>query len=200
MLKKYVERHWVVYLSIILISIVFWHTVYDILETPKDNEKFSILFIGDGLDCEGLEQYIVINLGEDRIKSINVENTAVYENLYYDYLKTRCFEYDIIIISKSNMREHVGRVVFQREIMIAQNGDVLPEAECYYENIEGEEIPFGFVLGAGRTDNLFSKYYSGNEECYLFLSPQSVNFAQVNGKGAQGDDFALKVLNALLKK
>ena len=194
------EKHWITYLAIILIPIVFWCSIYSVLDNPKDNEKFAVLFVGEGLDTEGLQQYISVNMNDPRIKSIEVESTTIYESLYYDYLKTRCYDYDLIIISESNMRDHVGRVVFEREIMLSQYGERLPESEYYYENIEGDEIPFGFVLNDEVNDNLFSGYYIGNEKCYLFLSPRSVNLDQINGEGVKGDDYALKVLLALFEK
>lgn len=200
MLKKYFERHWTVYVAIVLIPIVFWCAVYSVLDDPKDNEKFAILFIGECFDNEGLQNYIVNNFKDERIKSIAVDTTTIYDALYYDYLRTRCYEYDLIIFTESNMREQIGRGVFGREILIADYADVLPKAEFYYENINGQDLPFGFVIRDEGTSNLFSNYYSGNEKCYLFLSPQSVNLDTVNGKGIKGDDFALRVLNALFLK
>ena len=200
MLKKYIERHWTTYVAIVLIPIVFWCAVYSVLDDPKDNEKFAVLFIGEDLDVEGLQGYITDNLKEEQIKSISVDTTTIYENLYYDYLKARCYAYDLIIISESNMMEFVGRAVFEREILVATYGDMLPNAEFYYENIDGNELPFGFIIADENTNNLFSQYYSGDEKCYLFLSPQSVNLDTINGKGVKGDDFALKVLHALFSK
>lgn len=200
MLKKYFERHWTSYLAIILVPIVFWCALYSILDDPADNEKFAILFVGEGLDSEGLQAYIVDNFKDEKIKSITVDSMVIYDMLYYDYLRTRCYEYDLIIFTESNMKEQIGRGIFEREILIADYGDVLPKAEFYYENIDGNELPFGFLLRDENTSNLFSDYYSGNEKCYLFLSPQSVNLDTVNGKGVKGDDFALKVLNALFLK
>lgn len=200
MLKKYIKRHWATYIAIILVPIIFWCAVYSVLDDPKDNEKFAILFVGTGLDSEALQEHIITNLWDSRIKSIEVESITLEGSLYYDYLKSKCYAYDLVIFSESYIQPHVGRVVFEREIMLSQCSNVLPESEYYYENIDGVDIPFGFILDDGDMENLFTKYYSGDEKCYLFLSPQSVNLDTINGKGAKGDDFALKVLNALFQK
>ena len=174
--------------------------MYDILDDPKDNEKFGILFVGENFDDEALEEYIKMNLGDEAIKEITVDSIVVYDNIYYDYLQTRCYNYDLIIISESYMKDYVGRVVFERDILVSDLGEVLPECSYYYENIDGNDYVFGLVVGDENTDNLFSKYYTGEEKCYLFLSPQSVNLDQINGKGEKGDDFALRILNALFEK
>lgn len=197
MKKISLEKHWLTYLAIILVPVIFWCSVYSVLDDPKDNEKFAILFVGDGFDCEAFEQYIHTEMSDSRIKSISVESTTIYDDLYYDYLKTRCYDYDLIIITESNMRDHVGRVVFEREIMLGDYADILPKSEYYYENIDGTEIPFGFVLNDEGTSNLFAEYYSGEEKCYLFMSPRSVNLDQINGEGEKGDDYALRVLLSL---
>lgn len=200
MLKKYFERHWTVYIAIILIPIAFWCAVYSVLDDPKDNEKFAILFVGTGLDSEALQEYISENLYDSRIKTIEVESITLDGNLYYDYLKAKCYDYDLVIFTESYINPHVGRVVFEREILVSRYSDLLPISEYYYENIDGVNIPFGFVLADEKEENLFTKYYTGEEICYLFLSPQSVNLDTINGKGVKGDDFALKILNALFSK
>ena len=200
MLKKYFERHWTVYIAIILIPIVFWCAVYSVLDDPKDNEKFAILFVGTELDSEALQEYITTNLSDKEMKSIDVEDIVLDGSLYYDYLKAKCYDYDLVIISESYMKDYVGRVVFEREILVSTYADLLPQAEFYYEIIDGNELPFGYVLKDENTDNIFSNFYSGNEKCYVFLSPQSVNLDTVNGKGEKGDDFALKILHALFEK
>lgn len=200
MKKINLERHWKAYLALILVPIIVWIAVYNILDEPADNEKFSVLFLGDGLDCEGLQEWIETELDDKRMKSITVEDTVIYESLYYEYLQTRCYSYDVIIIPEKNMKEHVGRLVFEREIMIDDYSDKLPSAPFYYENIDGQDLPFGYVLPDDSTDSVFSRYYNGDEKCYLFISPRSVNFDQINGEGEKGDDFGLKVLFALLEK
>ena len=194
------EKHWVTYLAIILIPIILWTSVYDILAEPADNEKFAILFVGDGLDCEGLAAYISENYSDPRMKSISVESTTILDSIYYDYLKTRCYNYDLIIFTEGNMKEHLGRVVFEREIMLSDYADLLPESDYYYEHINDMDIPFGFVVADGDIDNLFTRFYSGDERCCLFLSPRSVNLGGINGEGEKGDDYALIVLRALFGK
>ena len=62
------------------------------------------------------------------------------------------------------------------------------------------DIPFGFVVADGDLDNLFTRFYSGDERCCLFLSPRSVNLGGINGEGEKSDDYALIVLRALFGK
>ena len=168
-------------------------------EKPQDNEKLSVLFVGDELDDEGLEKYLIDNYKTEKIKDINVESILVNNTLYYDFLRAKTVEYDIVIISEKCMRPHTGRAIFELEILPDRWGEDLPELEYYYEAVEGveEELPFGFVICNGNAGNLFSEYYSGDERCYLFISPYSVNMNQVNKTGEAGDDFGIKVIRAL---
>lgn len=194
------EKHWVSYLAIILIPIILWTSVYDIIAEPADNERFAILFVGDGLDCEGLAAYISENYSDPRMKSITVESTTVLDSIYYDYLKTRCYNYDLIIFAESEMKEQLGRVVFEREIMLSDYAELLPESDYYYEHINETDIPFGFIVADEGLENLFTRFYSGGERCCMFMSPRSVNLGGINGEGEEGDDYALKMLCALLEK
>lgn len=193
------SKHFKVYIAVILIPVVLWCAIYSVLDDPADNEKFSILYVGDGLDCEGLSDFVSDVLAHAELRSVSVDSTTVPDGLYYEYLQTRCYDYDLIIISEENMRTGVGRVVFEREIMFEKYGELLPAGELYYENAGGADLPFGYASGAGCGDAL-SRYLEAGEVCYVFISPRSVNFGGINGEGEESDDLGLEALRALIEK
>lgn len=198
----HLQYNWWKYLLVIILPIVLWCTVFDVLAKPKDNERLHILFVGDGLDAIALRQTLeeaLPDLTQQKIKEVKVTTDYAAGEIYGQKLTTYSYEFDLIIVSQSFMRDNTGQF-FRRLPM-----DGLPgyeQGKLYTEKVEdGAYIaPFGFVLWEPGVKNNFGNFYSGNEICYLFFSTQSVNLYPLFGGSAEGDNAAVVALDFLMKK
>ena len=198
-MKAHLQYNWWKYLAVIIIPIVLWTSVFSSMAKPKDNERLSILFVGDGLDCRVLQENMVATIPQltnQKIKSVKVASRVFDKDLYRKMLVSQCFDYDIIIISNSYYNEDVCKSVFRpfSEILIEQ----FDTASFLLEKYGGNNLPMGIVLFDKASNNKFVEYYSGGEACYMFFSPYSVNFSGLNGFGEIADDVALRVAQYLL--
>ena len=99
-------------------------------------------------------------------------------------------EYDLIVIEESCLPEKVGQRVFRE--FSPELVSLFSAAPFYEETVENAEKNFGFLLEPGEKTN-FSAFYSGNNTCYLFFSPESVNC------NPSGNDAALKAAYYLME-
>lgn len=198
MLKSHMQYHWWKYLLVILTSVMVWCMVFNALAQPADNEKLKVLFVGEKLDTAGLEQAITALLPEvteQAVRQVEVTQTVIEGQAAYQVLEMRTYEYDIVIISQSYLQENMGLSLFSGA-MTAQMQQYFSGVPLYTELREQEQVPSGFLLEAGA--GAFGTYYAGQEQCYLFPSPQSVNFDRLNGQGQAGDDCALRIMAYLM--
>lgn len=193
MLKRHMQYNWWKYLLVILAAIILWCTVFRALAQPKDNEKLNVLFVGEGLDTKKLEQTVtgmLPQLTDQFVRQVKVTQTRLEGREAYEILQMRTYEYDIVIISQSCLQENMGNALFSgamTEKMQAHFAGVQFHAEPQGERM----VPSGIVLDP---DSGFCAFYNGQETCYLFASPQSVNFDGLNGLGQAGDDCALRIM------
>lgn len=200
-MKNHLQFNWWKYLIIMILPIIVWCGIFDALAAPKPNEKVSILFIGEALDSQKLQQelwQVLPQRTEQPLREITVETALPREAAYQGQLTAWSLQYDIIIIPKDYMRQFLGQSVFVRltQEMLRQFPAVTP----YEEFIEdGTSLPFGLTLFDGTQQNRFAGCYADNQACYLFISPYSVNFNTLNEAGKAGDDAALQAVLYLLE-
>jgi len=200
--RGHLQYSWWKYLLVILLPILLWCSVFDVMAKPKDNERLHILFVGNDLDAVSLQQTLeaaIPTLTDQKIKEVKVVTELAAGEIYGQKMTTYSYEFDLIIVSQSFMRDNTGQF-FRRLPM-----DGLPGYETVklHRELVGEEeyeAPFGFVLWEPGVKNHFGTFYSGNEICYLFFSTQSVNLYPLFGGSAEGDNAAVAALDFLLKK
>ena len=198
----HLQYNWWKYLLVILLPIFLWCSVFDVLAKPKDNERLHVLFVGNDLDAVSLQQTLeetIPTLTDQRIKEVKVVTELAAGEIYGRKMTTYSYEFDLIIVSQSFMRDNTGQF-FRRLPM-----DGLPGYETvklHTEKVEDGEYtaPFGFVLWEPGVKNNFGKFYSGNEICYLFFSTQSVNLYPLFEGSAEGNNVAVAALDFLLQK
>lgn len=185
----HLQYDWWKYVAVLLIPLVFWCSVFSALKKPKANERLHILFLGDELYVEAMEQDLTAYLQENssqELKSVQVMTAEYSDENYASQLMAATYSYDIIIISEKQMKDTVGQDCFS----------VLPEdlqwkeMYLYQETVNDKTLPFGVVLFDGEMENSFSQYYSGTQKCYAFISPQTENLYPLNTKSREGDTAA----------
>lgn len=197
-MKKQLQFDWWKYLLLLVLPIVVWCNIFSMSAKPAEHERLQILYIGNGLDtqslCRELETALP-GLTQQKILAVSVEREDITPSQYSNTLTARCFDYDLIIIQESCMQDNVGQTVFVR--LLPELTEQLPNLAPYEETAEDTLLTFGYVLYDGVRANRFWNFYTGEETCYVFISPESVNFDTLNEKGRIGDDAALKVLQYL---
>ena len=196
---KTLTYSWWKYLLVITLSTFVWQMVFGMMESPDKNEKIRITYIGENLSCEDMETelYRVVDERTDqKIKNITVENPVNGGSTYYhSLLATRVYGSDFIIIEESSLLETMGETYFS-EIPSAKLEQYIEDVEYYCEN----GVPYGLLLYDGTTENQFSRYYTGTEKCYLFITHTTVNFADVVENGNATDDAALRILEYFMEE
>lgn len=197
MLKSHMQYNWWKYLLVILAAVILWCTVFRALAQPEDNEKLNVLFVGEGLDTEKMEQTItgmLPQLTDQSVRQVKVTQTRLEGREAYEILQMRTYEYDIVIISQSCLQENMGNALF--------SGAMTEKMQAHFAGLQFHTEPQGeLTIPSGivpEPDGGFGAFYSGQENCYLFASPQSVNFDGLNGLGQTGDDCALRIMEYLV--
>ena len=199
-MRNHLQFHWWKYAIVILLPIILWTSIFSSLKAPAPEQRVHILYVGQSLDTERLQNQLTAALPElttQQLKAVTV-TTADTTPLSYDTLDVRCFDYDILLFEESSMPENVGQAVFVRltEALLAQ----LPDTRVYQEDVaEAGVLTYGFVISPNAQTRL-SDCYRGNQNCYLFISPRSVNFDTLNENGRAGNDAGLKAAQFLLEK
>lgn len=198
-MKNHLQYNWWKYLLLALIPVILWCSIFSSLKAPDPDQRVHILYIGSHLDTQALEKQLAAALPQrtrQQLKAITLTQ-ADTADLSYATLEVRCFDYDILIFEESHMPQNVGQAVFVRltEELLQQ----FPNADLYREDVADAGIlTYGFRLSpAARTP--FTAHYTGQETCYLFVSPQSVNFNTLNETGRAGNDGALQAAQYLLE-
>lgn len=199
-MKRYLQYNWWKYLAIILLPIFLWCSVFDALAQPKKNETLHILYVGENLDTAALQQALrdaLPEMTEQNIREVTVTQSVPNGISYFDFLTAQCISNDIILISQSYCQENTGQGAFARlpQALI----DTFPDTAIYTETVEDMTLSYGLVLFDGISENRFSAFCSGEEPCYLFPCPNSVNFGTKNGRGEADDDAAIKAIEYLLE-
>ncbi len=198
-MKNHLQFNWWKYILIFLIPVILWCSVFSALKAPDPHQRVHILYIGSSLDAEGLQAQLadaLPDLTQQQLKAVTVTVASPGE-LSYSTLEVRCFDYDILVFEESSMPKNVGQAVFVRltDELIEQ----FPSAALYQEDVaDAGVLTYGFQIDC-TGHSPFAAHYSGRENCYLFVSPQSVNFDTLNENGRAGNDGALKAAQYLLE-
>lgn len=195
-MKQHIQYNWWKYVAILLLPVILWVSIFDVLKKPDADERLHILYIGQSLNAAALEQQlkeVLPTRSSQRLKEIRVQAEHYCDSTI---LTARCFDYDIILIEASSAPENIGQSVFSP--LNPELQKQFPEASQYTENTDAKALPYGFILDPAVRTN-FSACYTGTEKCYLFLSPESVNFDTYNSLGTAGHDGALRAAQYLLE-
>ena len=199
-MKRYLQYNWWKYIAIVLLPILLWCTVFDLLDQPEKNETLRIVYVGKNLDTVALQQAledVLPELTQQDIAEITVTQSIPSGVYYFDFLMAQSIPNDIIIIPQSQYRDNIGAGAFSRlSEALMDDFDGVP---LYTETVEDTALAFGFVLYDGTGETRFSSFCTEPEVCYLFPSPESVNFAGKNGAGNACDDAAIKAIEYLLE-
>jgi hypothetical protein len=142
------------------------------------------------LDAAALQQKLsaaLPTLTDQPLREIRVKNEQHCDSTM---LTARCFEYDLILIEKSCFQEKFAQRVFRE--LSPELITLFSAVPLYQETVESNEKNYGFLLEPdGKT--VFSSCYNGNDTCYLFFSPESVNC------NPDGNNAALKAAYYLME-
>lgn len=201
-LSGHLQYHWWQYLVYTIVVIFLWCTVFQVLAQPANHEAIRILFVGEYWDTQALADEIHTHLQQTTaqpISAVEIDIEAQKTDQLLPILIAKQYYYDLIIVSEPWMQENIGQNAFGLPIP-DQITEGHPAWDYYTELLEQTAYPFAVALYKGTESNHFSAHYTGSENCYLFLSNQSVNCDQLNGQGQPGYDAAIKTLEYLLEK
>lgn len=197
--KSHLQYHWWKYASVLIVSVILWCSVFNSLAKPAQNECLNILFVGDGLNAEHMKETVetkLLQLTEQNVKQIKVSQLSISGQDLLQVLQSRFYEYDLVIISQSYMQDNMGGALYY-ECMKSTLCERFADYDFYAEIGQDDAALYGVQLMTGR--GAFWDFYNGSEICYCFPSPNSVNFAGLNGKGNQNDNCALVIMEYLIK-
>lgn len=195
--KTHFQYGWWIYLIIIAAVIIFWCTVFSRLAEPDSDEMLNITIVGDA-DDEALSADLAEALeGKTAkpLKEINIEIVSGDDAALSDIVTMRCLgETDFIIFEE----EYIIRPVSSNFGPVDEDGwrTYFPDAQLYEE----EGAIYGMLLYDGQTECNFTDYYSGDQRCWVFVTPVSENAAALNGKGEAQDDAALQAIQYLMEE
>lgn len=168
-MKRELSCNWWKYLAVLLLPILVWSTVFFLQNKPERNECLRILYVGSGLDTERLQGDLTSLLPE--MKEITVTQEPLQTALGGDWLTSRLFYYDILILPEPCCPGNIGQNFFRRF------GDTLSAAfsavPTYTETADGRELTYALRLAPSETR--FSDYCDPEDACLLFFSPESVD-------------------------
>lgn len=193
-IKNHFQYRWWLYVVLTVAVIALWITLFGILGRVDDTEKFHITFIGSGFDDRMFKSDlpdVIKSNSKQNIEQINVE--SIVEESDYALtmlLSTRTQGSTDLFIWSGELKGNLGDMFARlNETALASK---LGDNVVYLRDNDG-------IYGIEITKNdTLSKYYSGNEKCYLFVSADSVNFGGINGKGAIENDVGLSIIKYLL--
>lgn len=197
-MRRHLQYNWWKYLLAVLLPIIIWLTVFEQMAKPANNARLRVLYVGEGLDSQSLQQELTHQLSQmskQVLQEITVTQVSPIGISYTEYLTARCFDYDLLILSPDWCPEGIGQAVFSRipTALLAS----FPSSDVYTEVVEESDLPYAFVLP--ETSPFYSFSSDKGRPCLLFPSPESVNLDGKNGKGDLGDDAALQAMRYLLE-
>lgn len=197
-MRRHLQYNWWKYLLVVLLPIIIWLTVFEQMAKPANNARLHVLYVGEGLDSQSLQQELTHQLSQmskQALQEITVTQVSPIGISYTEYLTARCFDYDLLILSPDWCPEGIGQAVFSR--IPAALFASFPSSDVYTEVVEKSDLPCAFVLP--ETSPFYSFSSDRGRPCLLFPSPESVNLDKKNGKGDLGDDAALQAMRYLLE-
>ncbi|MBQ3356199.1 MAG: hypothetical protein IJG45_03705 [Oscillospiraceae bacterium] len=190
-MKKHLRMNWWKYIAVLLLPAILWSTVFSLRERPSGNERLRILFVGEGVNTTALQEDLeaaLPHLTTQTVKEITVVQQIPDNVDYGQWLISRQFSYDILIISEPWRMGDMGQNYFSRlrEPLLSH----FPSVRQYCETVDGGRLPFALALTSVQT-RLGDYLKMENASWLLFFSPESVNLGGENGKGNAADDAAI---------
>ena len=196
--KKEIVNHlqysWWAYILTAVFVIGLWLTVFGILAKPKNDEKLAIAFIGKNFDDSAFEDdlpNIIESSTNQRVKEVFVESIYSENNYTLDtIIVTRLQGTTDLFIWEGELKGGLEDryALYDENIVNSVLGEVT------YHRVNGE----AYAIRLNSENKNFKKYYKGSEDCWLLMSPNSVNFGGANGKGKTENDAAIQVIKYLL--
>lgn len=195
--RNHLIYNWWKYVAVVLSVVAFWVYLFGVLAKPQANQKINITYVGNDLKNKLLKEDILGRLedlqGGQNIKEVGVE--CLYSDDSYalnTILTTRTStDTDFVILKSSTLENFEVESYFV--CLDPQKVDRYFKGAKTYE-IDGKV--YGIKLSG---NNVFSGYYTGNEDCYAFITGVSVNFGSINGKGKTEDAVCINLINYLLE-
>jgi hypothetical protein len=180
------------YLLIILVPLFFWLIIYSDIDQVKYDESVKILFIGDSLDEEKLQEDIFSNIDQitnQELKYVSIIEYSADKDLTYEYLRNRVYNVDIVIVSNDFYDEELLSQIFTP--LTTKLKEDFKDANL----INIKDMSYGLKVP---TNSNFHKYYSKNEEVSMFLSPHSLNIGKAYGYGKVENTSAISIVKYIL--
>lgn len=197
-MKRHFQYHWWKYLLAVLLPIIVWYAVFDAACKPKNNERLRVLYIGEALNVQALQEDLteyLAQMSDQELTEIKVTQTLPDGIPIGELLTARQFEYDLIILASDRMPESAGQNFFSplsTPILERFSAQTL-----YSESVEGRPVSYGFAV---KENSRFASYLMQQTDCTLLFSTETVNCDALNGKGKRGDDAALCAAEFLLEE
>ena len=198
------------YLTILLVAIVLWCTIFTVLAQPKADEKVSIACFVDQVDIDLLSNQLNANkenITTQKLKEISAESILSTDSMLSALLSTRKITSDLLIVGESSLSTDSSSSTsidpksfqpFSQEKLRQLLSGKVENLEFYYV----EEYTVGIYLNNadGTSGGRFNDFYNGSERCVAFFSNESVNLGALYDVGESTNCGALDVLVYLLTK
>ena len=200
-IRRHFQYFWWCYVAILIVAIVFWTSVYGIIEKPDANEKLTLSYFGNS--CEGTQLELEIkknitNITSQNIKEFSVDHVNQTEDILLgSMIQTRLYSSDIMIFEEGVVTDEFISMNFR---------PFTSELEVYFTDMDVEYyvidgIKYGIIINSqGQNSNVFTKYYWGNSRLVAFFAPYCENLGGVYGIGNNGDDAAIMLMRFLLEE
>ena len=184
---SYIQYNWIKFFLIIIVSLVFWSIVYSDIDQVQYDESIRILYIGDNLDEEGLQDNIVSNIDDitnQELKYVSIMTYAEKEEVAYEYLRNKIYSVDIVMISDDFLNEElISQIFVPLTSKLKQDFK-----DGNYVNIKDNMYGVKVSKESG-----FYEYYSKDENVSVFLSQYSLNLGNAYGYGKVENDSAISI-------
>jgi hypothetical protein len=190
--SSYFQYNWIKYLFIIIVPLIFWIIIYSDIDQVQADECVKILYIGDSLEDEKLQEDIfsnINNITNQELKYVSIMSYSAEKELTYEYIRNRIYNVDIIIVSKEFYDEELLSQIFSPLTTMLK--DEFSDSNF----INFKDVSYGLKVS---TDSTFNNYYSKNEEVSMFFSPYSLNIGKAYGYGKVENISAISIAKYIL--
>ena len=189
---SYFQYNWIKYLLIVIVPLVFWLIIYTDIDQVKYDESVRILYIGDELDEESLQENINSNISlitSQKLKYVSVMTYSTKEVMDYEYLRNKIYSVDIVIIADEFLNEEMISQIFAPLTVELKQHFV--EVDC----VEIKENSYGLKISR---QSHFYEYCLRDDGASIFLSQYSLNIGKTYGYGKVENDSAIAIAKYIL--
>jgi hypothetical protein len=185
--SSYFQYNWIKYLLIVIVPLVFWLIVYSEIDQVKYDESVKILYIGEALDEKKLQEEISSNISFITTQELEYVSVMTYSGVkeqVYEYLRSKIYSVDIVIISDEYLQEDMVNQIF---VPLTSK---LKQEFSNADFVNVGDNSYGIKISR---ESIFYKYYSKDENVSVFLSQHSLNIAKAYGYGKVENDSAILI-------